>query len=196
MPTPVLDVSEQLFFEPFADLFAAPLDEPTPPAAAEELEQQTLAHVWIIATEIKVEERIAKVADFRGSFTTNAGTRVDALEVHCRNCRAAVRGRRGERLRGPDRQPASDRRRPVPAGEAQDPRTAARCPPPGSPAAGSTGRTAPSTAASTWCLAATVWSSAAVRRPWWTSATSGRSQTCPPAPKRSGTSSPRLCSGR
>ncbi|MFI5859355.1 hypothetical protein [Streptomyces parvulus] len=87
MPTPVLDVSEQLFFEPFADLFAEPLDEPTPPAAAEEPEQHTLAHVWIIAAEIKVEERVAKVADFRGSFTTDAGTRVDALEVYCRNCR-------------------------------------------------------------------------------------------------------------
>ncbi|MFE3601289.1 hypothetical protein [Streptomyces sp. NPDC059142] len=80
-------MSEQLFFEPFADLYAEPLDEPTPPAAVEEWEQETLAHVWIIAAEIKVEDRIAKVADFRGSFTTEVGTRVDALEVYCRNCR-------------------------------------------------------------------------------------------------------------
>jgi hypothetical protein len=88
VPTPVLDpaVSEQLFFEPFADLFAEPLNAPAPPAAAVELEQ-ALAHVWIIAAEIKVEERIAKLADHRGSITTDAGTRVDALEVYCRNCR-------------------------------------------------------------------------------------------------------------
>ncbi|MBV1940879.1 hypothetical protein KUF83_30555 [Streptomyces sp. BV286] len=49
--------------------------------------EQSLAHVWIVAAEIKVEERIAKLADFRGSFTTTTGTRVDALEVYCRTCR-------------------------------------------------------------------------------------------------------------
>ncbi|MFD9248402.1 hypothetical protein [Streptomyces bottropensis] len=86
MPTPVLDGTEQLFFEPFADLFSTPLEEPTPPPATEESEQ-SLAHVWIVAAEIKVEERVAKLADFRGSFNTVAGTRVDALEVYCRNCR-------------------------------------------------------------------------------------------------------------
>ncbi|MGW0757153.1 hypothetical protein ACWD1Y_11795 [Streptomyces sp. NPDC002814] len=86
MPTPVLDGTEQLFFEPFADLFSTPMEESTPPPAAEELEQ-SLAHVWIVAAEIKVEERVAKLADFRGSFTTVAGIRVDALEVYCRNCR-------------------------------------------------------------------------------------------------------------
>lgn len=88
MPTPLLDpdVSEQLFFEPFANLFAKPLDVPAPPPATVDL-GQSLAHVWIIAAEIKVEERLAKLADHRGSITTVAGTRVDALEVYCRNCR-------------------------------------------------------------------------------------------------------------
>ncbi|GAA3500980.1 hypothetical protein GCM10019016_080870 [Streptomyces prasinosporus] len=65
---------------------APPPEQPTPPTAAEELDQ-ALAHAWIVAAEIKVEERVAKLADFRGSFTTVAGTRVDALEVYCRNCR-------------------------------------------------------------------------------------------------------------
>lgn len=86
MPTSVLDASEQLFFEPFVDLFGEPLNVPAPPASFVEPEQ-SLAHAWIVAAEIKVEERIAKVADFRGSFTADAGTRVDALEVYCRNCR-------------------------------------------------------------------------------------------------------------
>ncbi|MET9930344.1 MULTISPECIES: hypothetical protein [unclassified Streptomyces] len=35
--------------------------------------------------EIKVEGRIAKVADFRGSFTAMKGTRVDALEAYWSN---------------------------------------------------------------------------------------------------------------
>ncbi|MGW0562929.1 hypothetical protein ACWDZ4_20475 [Streptomyces sp. NPDC003016] len=83
MPTPV--VRDQLEFELFADLFAEPLDAP-PPSVVEETEQ-SLAHVWIVAAEIKVEERTAKLADFRGSFTTVSGTRVDALEVYCRHCR-------------------------------------------------------------------------------------------------------------
>lgn len=90
MPTPVLDGTEQLFFEAFADLFATPQEEPTSPATAEE-QEQSLAHVWIVAAEIKVEERVAKLADFRGSFTTVAGTRVDALEVYCRNCQRRTR---------------------------------------------------------------------------------------------------------
>ncbi|MEV0982138.1 hypothetical protein [Streptomyces sp. NPDC049915] len=62
------------------------MEENEPPASAEELEQ-SCAHVWIVAAEIKVEKRIAKFADHRGSFTTIAGTLVDALEVYCRNCR-------------------------------------------------------------------------------------------------------------
>ncbi|MFD4933400.1 hypothetical protein [Streptomyces virginiae] len=85
MSTPV--VSDQLSFEAFTDLFAEPLDSAPPASVVEAEAEQSLAHVWIIAAEIKVEERVAKLADFRGSFTTVEGTRIDALEVYCRNCR-------------------------------------------------------------------------------------------------------------
>lgn len=85
MPTAL--ASDQLSFEAFADLFAEPLDTTPPTTTSEEEPQQSLAHVWIVAAEIKVEERVAKLADFRGSFTTVEGTRIDALEVYCRNCR-------------------------------------------------------------------------------------------------------------
>ncbi|MGW9498198.1 YcaO-like family protein [Streptomyces prasinus] len=37
--------------------------------------------------EIKVEDRVAKLADFRGFFTAAPTTRINALEVHCRACR-------------------------------------------------------------------------------------------------------------
>ncbi|MFF0754386.1 hypothetical protein [Streptomyces sp. NPDC004267] len=85
MPT-VLDASDQLTFEPFADLFAAPANDAAPPTSTADPDT-SLSHVWIVAAEIKVEDRIAKVADFRGSFTAVRDTRVDALEVYCRNCR-------------------------------------------------------------------------------------------------------------
>ncbi|MEU7228912.1 hypothetical protein [Streptomyces chrestomyceticus] len=83
MPIPVHEVGEQIELDLFADLFAEPVDASEPPSA----EERSLAHVWIVAAEIKVEERVAKLADFRGSFTTHVGTRVDALEVYCRTCR-------------------------------------------------------------------------------------------------------------
>ncbi|MEV6179916.1 hypothetical protein [Streptomyces sp. NPDC052015] len=73
-------VRDQLELGLFADLFDEPLNTP-PPAAVVPVATGTRAHVWIVAAEIKVEDRIAKAADFRGSFTTAPGTRVDALEV-------------------------------------------------------------------------------------------------------------------
>lgn len=78
-------VRDQLEFELFADLFTADPLTPLPPPPAED-PALSLAHVWIVAAEIKVEEKIAKVADFRGSFTMTSA-RVDALEVYCRTCR-------------------------------------------------------------------------------------------------------------
>ncbi|MFD3815131.1 hypothetical protein ACFWRZ_08695 [Streptomyces rubiginosohelvolus] len=80
-------VLDQLEFEAFADLFALPQEQHVPPPGAAAEPDLSLAHVWIVAAEIKVEERVAKLADFRGSFTTDQGTRVDALEVYCRQCR-------------------------------------------------------------------------------------------------------------
>ncbi|WP_413100894.1 hypothetical protein [Streptomyces sp. Inha503] len=46
-----------------------------------------MTHTWVVAAEIQVEPRIASIADFRGSFKTTAGQRVDALEVYCKGCR-------------------------------------------------------------------------------------------------------------
>jgi hypothetical protein len=78
-------VRDQLELSLFANLFDAPLD--TSPPATPPVKTATRAHVWIAAAEIKVEDRIAKAADFRGSFTTTTATRVDVLEVYCRACR-------------------------------------------------------------------------------------------------------------
>jgi len=50
-------------------------------------EDNPLAHTWIVAAEIRVSDKIAKHADFRGSFRTKVGQRVDALETYCRACR-------------------------------------------------------------------------------------------------------------
>lgn len=77
-------VRDQLEIAPFADLFEQ-IDSPPPPPAPAPTD--SLAHVWIVAAEIKVEDRVAKQADFRGSFTAAGGIRVDALEVYCRACR-------------------------------------------------------------------------------------------------------------
>lgn len=67
---------------------------PEPPAEPAELPMD-LSHTWVVAAEIQVEPRIASIADFRGSFKTGAGQRVDALEVYCKGCRRpydAVKG--------------------------------------------------------------------------------------------------------
>lgn len=61
---------------------------PRPPAAPPPtVPEADLSHAWIVAAEIQVEPRIASIADFRGSFKTAAGQRVDALEVYCKGCR-------------------------------------------------------------------------------------------------------------
>ncbi|MGI5337675.1 hypothetical protein ACQEVS_09890 [Streptomyces sp. CA-181903] len=57
---------------------------------------QDLSHTWVVAAEIQVEARVASIADFRGSFKTTAGQRVDALEVYCRGCRRPYDEVRGE----------------------------------------------------------------------------------------------------
>ncbi|MFJ3779818.1 hypothetical protein ACIPX0_49970 [Streptomyces sp. NPDC090075] len=77
-------VRDQLDLRLFADLFDEPLDTPPPAAPAK---PKACEHVWIVAAEVKVEPGVAKLADFRGSFTTAGDTRVDALEVYCRACR-------------------------------------------------------------------------------------------------------------
>ncbi|AKN68747.1 hypothetical protein QR97_02065 [Streptomyces sp. PBH53] len=59
--------------------------EPPPPEPAEP--PKNLSHTWVVAAEIAVSPKIASIADFRGSFKTTAGQRVDALEVYCKGCR-------------------------------------------------------------------------------------------------------------
>lgn len=44
-------------------------------------------HTWVVAAEIIVEEAVARVADFRGSFKTKTEQRIDALDTYCKNCR-------------------------------------------------------------------------------------------------------------
>ncbi|MFJ4988758.1 hypothetical protein ACIP9H_33780 [Streptomyces sp. NPDC088732] len=59
---------------------APPTEEAPPPP-------KDLSHKWIVAAEMEVTPRIASIADFRGSFKTTEGQRVDALEVYCKDCR-------------------------------------------------------------------------------------------------------------
>ncbi|MDH6449653.1 hypothetical protein M2155_002061 [Streptomyces sp. SAI-119] len=61
-----------------------PEGRPEPPA---EEEKADLSHVWVVAAEIEVIPKIAKVADYRGSFKATEGQRIDALEVYCKGCR-------------------------------------------------------------------------------------------------------------
>ncbi|MFD4133682.1 hypothetical protein [Streptomyces goshikiensis] len=53
-------------------------------------------HTWVVATEIVVDDSVARIADLRGSLRTKAEQRIDALDTYCRPCRrpyADVAGR-------------------------------------------------------------------------------------------------------
>lgn len=69
----------------------APSNQPTPLTMAEriaaEQAENPLAHEWIAAAEVAIDTRTARRASFRGSFRTQDGMRVDALETYCRKCR-------------------------------------------------------------------------------------------------------------
>lgn len=52
-----------------------------------EQEANPLCHEWIVAAEIQIDTKTARRASFRGSFRTQEGMRVDALETYCRKCR-------------------------------------------------------------------------------------------------------------
>jgi hypothetical protein len=70
------------------ELAPTPEQKTAPPlVTAPEAEAPDLSHIWVVAAEIEVTPKIASVADYRGSFKTTAGQRVDALEVYCRGCR-------------------------------------------------------------------------------------------------------------
>ncbi|MEU5599916.1 hypothetical protein [Streptomyces sp. NPDC020298] len=113
-------VRDQLELQLFANLFDEPLYAP-PPAAAAPVAVDTRAHVWIVAAEIKVEDRIAKATDFQGSFTASPGTRVDALEVYCRACRRPTKTWSATTA-CPHQQPAPHRRRPDGTRQEEGPR--------------------------------------------------------------------------
>ncbi|MER7497020.1 hypothetical protein ABT033_31045 [Streptomyces pharetrae] len=44
-------------------------------------------HQWVVAAEIQVDESVARIADFRGSFKTKVEQRIDALDTYCKSCR-------------------------------------------------------------------------------------------------------------
>ncbi|WP_329317336.1 hypothetical protein OG723_44080 (plasmid) [Streptomyces sp. NBC_01278] len=44
-------------------------------------------HTWVVAAEIVVDDAVARIADFRGSFRTKTEQRIDALDTYCRACR-------------------------------------------------------------------------------------------------------------
>ncbi|MFI1532062.1 hypothetical protein [Streptomyces griseus] len=57
------------------------------PAPGVRKQPKDLSHTWVVAAEIPVAPKIAKVADDRGSFRATEGQRVNALEVYCQGCR-------------------------------------------------------------------------------------------------------------
>lgn len=46
-----------------------------------------VAHDWVVTAVVSVSEKVAKHANLRGSFRTDALQRVDSLEVYCEDCR-------------------------------------------------------------------------------------------------------------
>lgn len=64
-------------------------NSPAPEPAAKQIPEKApdLSHVWVVAAEVEVTPKIAKIADHRGSFKTVEGQRIDALEVYCKGCR-------------------------------------------------------------------------------------------------------------
>jgi hypothetical protein len=53
-------------------------------------EANPLCHTWVVAANVPVDHKTARRAAFRGSFRTEAGMRVDALEVICSSCRRPI----------------------------------------------------------------------------------------------------------
>lgn len=69
----------------------ASTDQPSKPTMAEriaaEQDANPLAHNWIVAAEVAIDNATARRASFRGSFRAEGGMRIDALETYCRGCR-------------------------------------------------------------------------------------------------------------
>ena len=65
----------------------AALDLANAPNTPRTTDRPDLNHEWVVAAEVPVETKTARIADFRGSFRVTEGQRIDALEVYCRGCR-------------------------------------------------------------------------------------------------------------
>lgn len=69
----------------------SPTQTPSAPDMTEriaaDLEDNPLCHEWIIAAEVRVDNKTARRASFRGSYRAEEGQRVDALETYCRKCK-------------------------------------------------------------------------------------------------------------
>lgn len=68
----------------------APLGNPLPAMAERivlELEVNPLSHEWVIAAEVSVDTKTARRTALRGSYRSELGQRIDALETYCKRCR-------------------------------------------------------------------------------------------------------------
>ncbi|MEU1592790.1 hypothetical protein ABZ468_07990 [Streptomyces sp. NPDC005708] len=125
------ELQESLFswLKPQAET-PAPEEKAAPPAEApaEEKPAPDLSHTWVVAAEVEVTPKIAKIADHRGSFKAVEGQRVDALEVYCKGCRRPYDEVTGEdceakidnrHLIGGDQSTRAKRKIPVPPANAK-----------------------------------------------------------------------------
>lgn len=64
------------------------------PTMAERIAAEAIAnplcHTWAVQASVAVDTKTARKAAFRGSFRTEAGMRVDSLEVICTSCRRPI----------------------------------------------------------------------------------------------------------
>lgn len=63
-----------------------PIPDKTP---NETVPVKDLSHVWVVNAQVYVDAKVAKIADFRGSFRVKEQTRIEALDVICGGCRRA-----------------------------------------------------------------------------------------------------------
>lgn len=63
---------------------------PRPPMherIAAEQAADPMRHTWVVAATVPIDHATARKASHRGSFRTEGGMRVEALEVYCSGCR-------------------------------------------------------------------------------------------------------------
>ncbi|MFF8696233.1 hypothetical protein ACF08W_28880 [Streptomyces sp. NPDC015144] len=77
-PAPETATKAQTLWEPDPE---APVTPPEPKTKPD------LSHTWVVAATIEVTPKIAKIADYRGSFKAAEGQRIEALDVYCDGCR-------------------------------------------------------------------------------------------------------------